>query len=132
MKTYSISSVVRIATLFSFSGVAMLSPVNAQEQKASNRLLEEVAVTAQKREERIEDVPISLQVFSQEKMEALGISSVQDIQLATPGFTVTSASGFNITFLRGVGSDAFLPGVDTSLSLPIIVRERKWGRIWGE
>ena len=48
-------------------------------------------------------------------MEALGIVSIQDIQLATPGFTVTNAAGFNITFMRGVGSDAFLPGVDSSV-----------------
>ncbi|GAB3377743.1 TonB-dependent receptor [Spongiibacter taiwanensis] len=72
-------------------------------------------MTAQKREERLQDVPIAIQAFSREKMEALGIQTVQDIQLATPGFTVTNAAGFNITFLRGVGSDAFLPGVDSSV-----------------
>ena len=97
--------------------LATSTVVNSQEsgKKQTNRLLEEVVVTAQKREERLQDVPISIQAFSQEKMEALGIVSIQDIQLATPGFTVTNAAGFNITFMRGVGSDAFLPGVDSSV-----------------
>ena len=85
------------------------------ERVPSNRLIEEIVVTAQKREERLQDVPISIQAFSQEKLDVLGIQSVQDVQRATPGFTVTNSAGFNITFLRGVGSDAFLPGVDSSV-----------------
>ncbi|MGQ0698423.1 MAG: TonB-dependent receptor domain-containing protein [Panacagrimonas sp.] len=82
---------------------------------SSNRLVEEIVVTAQRREERLQDVPISVQAFSKERLDVLGIQSVQEIQRATPGFTVTSAASFNVVFLRGVGSDAFLPGVDSSV-----------------
>lgn len=94
--------------------------VETAEQQAApagstNRLVEEIVVTAQKREERLQDVPISIQAFSEAKLDVLGIQSVQDVQRATPGFTVTNSAGFNITFLRGVGSDAFLPGVDSSV-----------------
>jgi iron complex outermembrane receptor protein len=113
--------------------LATSTVVNSQEtaevvKRSANRMLEEVVVTAQKRQERIQDVPISIQAFSQEKMEAMGIQSIQDIQLATPGFTVTNAAGFNITFLRGVGSDAFLPGVDSSVpfyvdSVPLLAAQ---------
>ena len=84
-------------------------------ETSSNRLVEEIVVTAQKREERLQDVPISVQAFSQEKLDVLGLQSVQDIQRATPGFTVTTAAAFNVVFLRGVGSDAYLPGVDSSV-----------------
>lgn len=101
-------------TLFSAS-IYSHAQAPVTTKKSANRMLEEVVVTAQKREERLQDVPIAIQAFSQEKMEAMGIQTVQDIQLATPGFTVTNAAGFNITFLRGVGSDAFLPGVDSSV-----------------
>ena len=94
---------------------ASAQAVTTAKSRSANRLLEEVVVTAQKREEKLKDVPISVQAFSAEKMEALGIVSVQDIQLITPGFTVTNAAGFNITFLRGVGSDAYLPAVDSSV-----------------
>lgn len=56
-------------------------PLNSANQSGSaapkkNRLLEEVVVTAQKREERLQDVPIAIQAFSREKMEALGIQTV--------------------------------------------------------
>lgn len=90
-------------------------PPMPQGDVPANRLIEEVIVTSQKREERLQDVPISITAFSEDKLEALGIDSVQDVQRATPGFTVTQSSGFNVTFLRGVGSDAFLPGVDSSV-----------------
>ncbi len=84
-------------------------------RRPTSRLVEEIVVTAQKREERLQDVPVSVQAFSQEKLDVLGLQSIQDLQRATPGFTVTTAASFNIVFLRGVGSDAFLPGVDSSV-----------------
>lgn len=82
---------------------------------SSSRMLEEIVVTAQKREENVQDVPISIQAFGSQKLEALGIDTVQDLQRISPGFTLTSSAGFNIAFLRGVGSDAFLPGIDSSV-----------------
>ena len=98
------------------SGGSPIPVTAARQNKApANRLVEEIVVTAQKREEKLQDVPISIQAFTQEKLDVLGIQSVQDVQRATPGFTVTVSAGFNITFLRGVGSDAFLPGVDSSV-----------------
>jgi len=84
-------------------------------QKKTSRLVEEIVVTAQKREEAIQDVPISIQAFSMERLDVLGLQTVQDLQRATPGFTVTTAAAFNIVFLRGVGSDAYLPAVDSSV-----------------
>ncbi len=80
-----------------------------------NRLVEEIVVTAQKREESIQDVPIAITAFSADKLDALGIQSAQDLDRITPGLTITNAAGFNVAFLRGIGTDAFLPGADTSV-----------------
>jgi len=92
---------------------------NSQDQgmkkQPANRLLEEVLVTAQKRSENVQDVPISIQAFTPAKLEAYGVDSIQDLQTITPGFTVTNNAGFSVFFLRGVGSDAVLPGVDSSV-----------------
>jgi len=90
-------------------------PEAAASGKRTNRLLEEVVVTAQKREEDVQDVPIAITAFSNEKLDAFGIESAQDLETITPGFTVTSAAGFNVAYLRGVGTDAFLPGADPSV-----------------
>jgi iron complex outermembrane recepter protein len=73
-----------------------------------SRLIEEIIVTAQKREESVQDVPISINAFSADLLDARGISDPNDLPRVTPGLTVGALAGFTITYLRGVGSDAFL------------------------
>jgi iron complex outermembrane receptor protein len=85
-------------------------------KKSSNRLLEEVTVTAQKREENSQDVPISIAAFSAEKLDAFGIESTADLARITPGLTFTFTYGYTLIYLRGVGTDAFLPSADPSVA----------------
>lgn len=87
----------------------------APTERSASRLVEEIVVTAQKREENIRDVPIAVTAFSADKLEALGIEEAQDLERITPGLTVTNAGGFSLVYLRGVGTDAFLPGADPSV-----------------
>ena len=75
-------------------------------RRTTSRLLEEVVVTAQKREESVQDVPVSIQAFSGEKLDALGITDQVDLQRITPGLNVTEQVSYTITFLRGIGTDA--------------------------
>ena len=84
-------------------------------RRSANRLVEEIVVTAQKREQNIKDVPIAIAAFTPEKLDAFGIESAQDLERITPGLTITNAAGFSIAYLRGVGTDAFLPGADPSV-----------------
>jgi iron complex outermembrane recepter protein len=72
-----------------------------------NVLVEEIVVTAQKREESLQDVPISVQAFSGEKLDALGVNSAVDLPRITPGFVLTETIGYVTTYIRGLGSDAF-------------------------
>lgn len=94
--------------------VTLLAPYTSSHAQSSangesrSRLLEEVVVTAQKRAEDIRDVPISIQAFSGDMLEAKGIESNIDLPNITPGLTVTAQVGYVTTFLRGIGSDAFL------------------------
>ncbi|THD01844.1 hypothetical protein B1810_17740 [Panacagrimonas perspica] len=89
-------------------------PVNVGEEKPMPDAepipgqLETIIVTAQKREENLLDVPISIQAFSAETLEARGIADTTSLQLATPGLSVDEQAQFTTIFLRGVGSDAFL------------------------
>ncbi|HKY92639.1 MAG TPA: TonB-dependent receptor, partial [Nevskiaceae bacterium] len=76
--------------------------------QAGSRLLGEIVVTAQKREENLQDVPISVQAFSAEVLDAKGIRDAKDLPHATPGLTVTTQVSYTSIFLRGVGSDAWL------------------------
>ncbi|WP_286696053.1 TonB-dependent receptor [Spongiibacter sp. UBA1325] len=96
-----------------------VGPVYSQEAgkpRASNRLLEEVMVTAQKREEDAQDIPITIQAFSGEKLDAFNIEDTADLQKITPGLTFTYTYGYTLIYLRGVGSEAFLPNADPSVA----------------
>lgn len=109
------------------AAVVLSAPVMAQvqstaggagvENKRQNRLLEEVVVTARKREENSQDVPIAIAAFSGEKLDAFGIESAQGLDKVTPGLVFGSVIGFNTVFLRGVGSDAYLPSADPSVPI---------------
>ncbi len=85
-----------------------MPPSALARERPRSRLVEEIIVTAQKREENLQDVPISVNAFSADMLDARGISDPKDLPLATPGLTLGSSAGFTVTFLRGVGSDAFL------------------------
>lgn len=92
------------------SAVAFTSTFSNQSLAAKSRLLEEVVVTAQKRSENAQDVPISIQAFSGDALDARGVDDPTDLQRITPGLTVTQAVGFTLIYLRGIGTDAFLLG----------------------
>jgi iron complex outermembrane recepter protein len=72
-------------------------------------LMEEIIVTAQKREESMQNVAISLAAFSGEKMAQLGITSSTDIVTQVPGLKVSASGGGAIsTFsIRGVTQNDF-------------------------
>ncbi|MBN7797351.1 TonB-dependent receptor [Parahaliea mediterranea] len=78
-------------------------PVAAQQ-------LEEVVVTAQKRQQSMQDIGISVTAFSGNKLRELGMTSSTDIVTMTPGlnYTTPNAEGSQTNFfLRGVGLNDF-------------------------
>lgn len=79
---------------------------------AAAPVLEEVVVTAQKRSESINDVPITITAISGDQLQALGITDTRDLGKVTPGFTFSkSGVGTPVYTLRGVGfnDQSFLP-----------------------
>lgn len=106
------ASVVSVCA--AFAGMSLSSMVFAQEnvetKRGGSRLIEEVIVTAQKREESAQDVPISIQAYSQGVLDAKGVVNAADLPRITPGLTVTTQVGYTSTYIRGVGSDAFVLG----------------------
>jgi iron complex outermembrane receptor protein len=77
--------------------------VRAQDTTAS-MALEEVVVTATRREERLQDVPLAVSALSAEQLASTGFKELADIQYALPGVyvgTTPNDAGFR---LRGVGT----------------------------
>lgn len=74
------------------------------KQASGTGRIEEIIVTAQKREERLQDVPIVVVVISGKKVEAMGIGRLDDLTAYTPGVSNTEASTGSFLYIRGIGS----------------------------
>jgi len=84
-------------------------PVAGDDRVTGN----EIIVTAQRRDERLADVPLSITAASGEQLKAQGVTSPADLEKIAPGFTFQRSSyGVPVYSIRGVG---FL---DTALGVP--------------
>lgn len=79
-------------------------------------MLDAVLVTAQKREENLQEVPISIQAFSGEDLVERGIETTQQLGLVVPSLQFTSVAGFPIVFIRGIGTDNFVASAEPSIA----------------
>jgi iron complex outermembrane receptor protein len=72
---------------------------------SETQALEEVIVTAQKRTQRLIDVPLSVVALSGEALERAGVDTLLDMSHAVPGLVVSDAGGgFIRYFIRGIGN----------------------------
>ena len=103
-------------------GMALLCGASALAEEAVARpALEEVVVTAQKRTESIQDVPIAIAAFDGRQMESFGINNAVQISQMVPNFSVGTLGGGSspITFLniRGIQTTDFTLINDASVAL---------------
>lgn len=70
----------------------------------SDFVLEEVVVTATKRAEGLQDVPIAISVMSGEKIQAQGISELEDLAVFMPNIHIAEGGTGTQLFIRGIGS----------------------------
>ncbi|MDG2521070.1 TonB-dependent receptor [Caulobacter segnis] len=114
-------SILKVALLAGAAQVAFASGAVAQDAAPATETsfnIEEVVVTARRREESLKDVPVSVSALGAERLEAMGASDITTLQQQTPNATVQVARGSNstlISFIRGVGQQdplwGFEPGV---------------------
>ena len=100
-----------LAILFGIEAVA-------QDQGSANEdaTLEEVVVTANRREQSLQSVPLAISAFSGEEMEAQGIVDIKGLTERTPGFTMgTFNPGQPQLYMRGIGSNEDGAGGDQSV-----------------
>lgn len=96
---------------------ATLSPCTlALAQDTSGGRLEEIVVTAQKRAERLQDVPISVSVVDAAELTGAGIDSSTNLAQVTPGLLSNQLAGYQHYFIRGIGSDYSQIGVNQSVA----------------
>src|SRR5210317_545668 len=95
--------------LIGFAGLS--APVNAQT-------LEEITVTAQKREESIQDIPLTVNAITAESLEEFAINDLFEVASLVPGMVFSRApdDGLALT-LRGLGTPARTQSFDQSVAL---------------
>jgi iron complex outermembrane recepter protein len=99
---------------WSAGAIAQTAPVaDATEVTAG---VQDIIVTAQKRKESLQDVPISVVAFGGEKLTKLGVTNTNDLPLAVPGFQIAGSAQNNLYFIRGIGSQQVGTGTFAAVS----------------
>ena len=114
-----------LATFVALFASGATVQANAQnefgESATAQRALDEIIVTAEKREQNLQDVPVAISAFSADMLEARGISTPQDLQLSVPGLSISEniQAGTAKVTMRGIGSENFSSGGDPGVPLHV-------------
>lgn len=108
MRNLRIATATRsmIAASMVISPMASGSPQAQPDLENSDGRLEQVVVTAQRRSESAQDVPINLQAFSADDLEKSVVRSTEDLSAIVGGFIVQPTAARPAVFLRGVGTNS--------------------------
>ena len=90
------------------------------DELAAGEIADEIIVTARKREENIQEVPVAVTVLSAEVLEDSGVSDLSEIQSSVPNLSIYPGRNQSTTltaFLRGIGQADPLWGVDPGVGL---------------
>ncbi len=115
---FATDHILLVAVLvFAVQAPRALAADGPSEDAAPAVQLQEVVVTAQKRKENLEDVPVSVLAFQADQLTTAGILSTSDLDIVTPGLVSASQGGYAQPHLRGVGTTANGPGVENPIAL---------------
>jgi iron complex outermembrane receptor protein len=120
----NVSPLRPLAIAIALSSAALASvPAQAQEQvrqRSASTLLEEVVVTARKREEGMQDVPLSVTAYNSDQLEALKIRDLTNLAVGMPNVsledigTTRGTANFSI---RGLGINSSIPSIDPAVGV---------------
>jgi iron complex outermembrane recepter protein len=106
------------------TATAVATEADEQGSKKESLQLEEIVVTAQKREQRLIDVPLAVTALSAAELTKLGATQLRDYADTIPGFSFrTSGAGFSQISIRGITIAAF----DSGPTVGIYVDEVPYG-----
>lgn len=107
----------RLALLTAGSVLALAGTATAETAAAEQQgQLEEVVVTAQRRAERLQDVPIAVNVITADQAEKVGVTDAVTLASIVPGVRMGRTGFSGTTFIRGVGSTAGNVGQEPSVA----------------
>ncbi len=115
-------SLAILTALTAFSAAPVRAQATAQDggnEQATT--LSAITVTAQKREEALQEVPIVINVLPEQLLQDTGVRDIKDLQVLVPGLTVTSTQSAAQTTarIRGIGTVGDNAGLESSVGVVI-------------
>src|SRR5262245_53253353 len=102
------------------SATFAVQPAMAQEAAAADQGgIEDIVVTAQRREQNLQDIPVAVTAVSLDSIKSYRVQSARDLSGLAPGLTISAPTGGNNSVnisLRGVTSTAFYPGQSSGVA----------------
>lgn len=113
---------MRKVVIFTMCSVLALSANTAFAQEANQEAgasdsTSDIVVTAQRRQERLQDVPIAISAVTADALERRGINQTMDLSATVPGLTITRSVHQVAPYVRGVGSASTSLGNDPSVAV---------------
>ncbi len=99
------------------------SQAKAEEGASNDWLMEEMVVVARKREEGLQEAPLSISAFSRDDLEYRGVTNISEIAAFTPNLTFQNNPSFGgagnaaAIYIRGIGQKEFLPTTEPGVGL---------------
>lgn len=115
IKKRILCSCIAGSVAFAFAGSGAIAASNE-----GYRALEEVVVTAQKREQSLQDTPIAITTLSGESLEKLGVTDLTDLRGLSPSLSIAPFAGDRaspIVFVRGMGTITVQTTQDSAVGL---------------
>jgi len=107
--------------LTSSAAIGAMAATPAPAQEAANTPtggIADIIVTAQKRAENQQDVPVAITALSGEAVLNSGVTSTLDLKAAAPSLNMTTAiGGFGLPRIRGLGSTGQGPGIENPVAV---------------
>lgn len=97
-------------------------PQSSEQGKSNAARLGEITVTARRREENLNEIPVAVTALSEAKIEVLNIEDLGDLQGQVPNLTIYAARGSSSTvtaYIRGIGQSDPLWGVEPGVGVYI-------------
>jgi len=121
----SISAIAVSFSLVATAAVAQTAPAPSAPAPAAtpttNHTVDEIIVTAQKRSNSLQNVPIVVTAVGRQLLEDTGVKDIKDLAVLTPGLLVTSTTneGSTTARIRGIGTVGDNPGLESSVGIVI-------------
>ena len=111
---------VAVAAMLFTDTTVIHKPAHAQGR--SSALLEEIVVTARKREENLQDAPIAVSAFTGDALDFRGVTEIGKLDQFVPNLVLNESTTYSnvsnaAVYIRGIGQNDFTPVIDPGVGI---------------